>query len=515
MKREILINSTAIETRTTIVEDERLVEIYIDRPEDIRIVGDIYKGQISRVLPGLKAAFINVGLNQDAFLHFSDVGDNTHVYKPSGNGAQKSSLFLPINSPKFKNEKRNEKCLRTGQDILVQIIKEPIYKKGARVSSSISIPGRYVVLIPNDTGSGIGVSKRIQNRHERRRLKQLGRSLTPKGFGLIIRTNAENKSSKVISQDIEYCLSIWKDVEEKSENSPSPALVYKDMEMVSSVIRDSFSSDIDRVLVDDKKLFKSIKEYVQTNSPKLANRIEFHGKKFPIFDLYNVEQDISQSMDKKVMLEHGAYILIEHTEALIAIDVNSGKFIGRASYEENALKVNMLAVREIVRQLRLRDIGGLIVCDLIDLRDPRSKKKVFEEMKRELMKDRAKFSILPMDEFGLVELTRERIRPGILFSLSEPCPACNGSGRVGNRQSLVNNIERWVKRYKSEHKFFRKLTLIINPDVHDYLTNKLSKFKWSYGLFIALQLEDKMRLDEFRFINRAGNDITEKYSDSN
>ncbi len=516
MKKEIIINSTVAEARIAIVEDERLVEIFVERPEKERMVGDIYKGRVAKVLPGMKASFIDIGMKQDAFLHFSDIGDNTHEYAAIVD-ADDADDVDDDNSKELEPVKVMHKhdiggrFLRHGQEILVQIIKEPIYNKGARVTSQISIPGRFTVLIPNDPNDGIGISRKITQIQERRRLKRLAREVKPSGFGLIVRTNSENKDEDVLRNDIRNSLNTWYELDRRAKTLPAPSLVYKDMEMVSSVIRDLFSNDVQRVLIDDKNLHRSISNYISTTSPQLLSRIELHKDRRPIFDLYNIEQDIQQSTEKKVMLRNGGYIIIEHTEALISVDVNSGRFIGRGSYEENALSVNMVAAREIARQLRLRDIGGLIVIDFIDLRDDRNKRKLYEEMKRELRKDRAKFSILPMDEYGLIELTRERIRPSILFSLSEPCPACAGSGRVGNRTTLINKVDRWLRRYKEDHRWPSRLEFMVHPDIIDLIEPKLKTMRWKYLLFPTVTIQEEMKLDEFRVLKN-GEDITETYA---
>ncbi len=515
MKKEIIINSTVAETRIAIVEDERLVEIFVERPEKERMVGDIYKGRVAKVLPGMKASFINVGMKQDAFLHFSDIGDNTHEYAAMADTADDSDETEVAPQKKTKvihNHDSRGRFLRRDQEILVQIIKEPIYNKGARVTSEISIPGRFTVLIPNDPSEMIGISRKIMSIQERKRLKKVAREVKPSGFGLIVRTNAENKDEAVLRNDIETSIATWKEIDKKAQSVKAPTMVYKDMEMVSSIIRDLFSNDVSRVLIDDKKLHKSIASYISVTSPALLNRIELYKESKPIFDLYNVEQDIQQSIEKRVPLKNGGYIIIEHTEALISVDVNSGKFVGRGSYEDNALAVNMTAAREITQQLRLRDIGGLIVIDFIDLRDDRNKRKLLEEMKHGLRKDRAKFSILPMDEYGLIELTRERIRPSIMFSLSEPCPACTGTGRVGNRTTLYNKIDRWTRRFKKDHRFPSRLQFVVHPDIIDQIEPKMKKMKWKYLIFADLLGEEQMRLDEFRVILRSGEDITDTYA---
>lgn len=513
MKKEIIINATDAETRIAIVEDERLVEIFVERPEKNRMVGDIYKGRVAKVFPGMKAAFVNIGMKQDAFLHFSDIGDNTHEYAVINDADDADDIEAPVkpfNHPRIHNHDNHGRFLRVGQEILVQVIKEPIYNKGARVTSEISIPGRFTVLIPNDPNEMIGISRKINNVPERKRLRRLAKEVKPRDFGLIVRTNAEDRDEEVLRNDIRNCLDSWHDIDTKAQKMSAPNLVYKDMEMVSSVIRDLFSNDVSRVLIDDKKLYKSISNYISTTSPQLGNRIELYRSNKPIFDLYNIEQDLQQSIEKKVPLKNGGYIIIEHTEALISVDVNSGKYIGRGSYEENSMAVNMVAARETCRQLRLRDIGGLIVIDFIDLHDERNKKKLFEEMKKELRKDRAKFSILPMDEYGLIEMTRERIRPSIMFSLSEPCPACSGTGRVGNRTTLFDKIERWARRYKEKNSFFSRLEFVVNSDILEQVKPKIKNMRWRYLIFSRVTGEQEMRMDEFRVLQK-NEDITEIY----
>jgi ribonuclease G len=514
MKKEILISATAEESRIAIVEDGRLVEIYVERPEKERMVGDIHKGRVHKVLPGMKAAFVDIGMKQDSFLHFSDIGENTHEYLATDDEDDDDPEEAPERQQAHRKVHRshNGRFLRAGQEILVQVIKEPISNKGARVTSQISMPGRFTVLLPNSSSEWIGISRKIVNIQERRRLRRLAREVKPKGCSLIIRTNAEGKDENVLRNDIRMLRETWEETDRLAKSSSAPKLVYKDMEMVSSIIRDLFSNDVSRVLIDDRRLHRAVCNYVESTSSQLLQRVELYRGRKPIFDLYNIEQDIQQSIEKRVPLKNGGYIIIEHTEALVSIDVNSGKFMGRGSYEENSMAVNMTAAKEIIRQLRLRDIGGLIVIDFIDLRDDKNRRKLFDEMKRELRRDRAKFSILPMDEYGLIELTRERIRPSIMFSLSEPCPACAGTGRVGNRSTLINKIERWLRRYRENRRPLTRLELVLHPDVAEVMSSRIRRLMWKYWTWIRMDLEEEMRLDEFRFLSPSGEDLTEKFA---
>jgi ribonuclease G len=497
MRKEILINSSVGETRIAILEDARLVELFTERPEAERMVGDIYLGKVVNVVKGMRAAFVNIGHEQDAFLHFSDIGDTLSEY----------SAFLDLeNSSRNGHSQRRENqrpIPKEGQEILVQIIKEPISTKGCRITTELSIPGRYVVLVPNS--EMVGVSKKIFSVRERRRLQKLARSLRPHGFGLIIRTVAAGKDDDALQADVDNVLRVWRKAEDRIKREKPPSLVYKDLGMASSVIRDLFTPDIDRVVVDSRKLYQQIVNYLKEVTPQLIGKVElFRGKK-PLFDAYGIEQEIERSLSRKIWTKSGGYIVFDHTEALAAIDVNSGKFMGRAGHDENALKVNLEAAHEIARQLRLRDIGGIIVIDFIDMTDPRCKRRLYDEFRRELRKDRAQSNISPISEFGLIEMTRERVRPSLLFSYSEPCPNCDGSGRVISKATVLTRIERWIMRYKligSE----KSLRLKVPPDVTSFLTigmlSRIRRLMWKYWMKIEVVPDESLHLDEFKFFSK-------------
>ncbi len=509
MKKEIIINSTSYETRIAILEDNKLVELFVERPEHERMVGDIYKGKVSTVLPGMMAAFIDIGLEQNAFLHFSDIINSSDYFGTITGIESDDKKGIEIQDP-FS-------FIREGKDILVQITKEPIGGKGARVTTDIALPGRFLVLMPYE--NHIGVSKKIASIKEKRRLKNIVKSIKPKNAGLIIRTVAEGKNENVLKKDLENLVKNWKKIERKITKLESPALVYKDMGMASSVIRDLFTSDIDRLIVDNRKLLKNIINYLKEASPGLLPKVELYKMKKPIFDEFNIENEIEKSLEKKIWLKRGGYIVIEQTEALVAIDVNSGKFIGKKDYEQNALKVNLEAVREIARQLRLRDIGGIIIIDLIDMSEEKNKKRVYEELKKEMRKDRAKYSILEISNFGLIEMTRQRIRPSLLFTFSDECPVCKGTGRIVSKETVAAKIERWIKRFKLVSKE-RKLKLLLHPDMKRYLTegtiNRLMKLMVRYWVRIYAEADPKLNIDEFRFLSINRNkDITNEYKTRN
>jgi ribonuclease G len=550
MKKEIIINSTANEIRIAITEESKLAELFVETPEKERLVGDIYVGKVAKVMPGIQAAFINVGLPQDAFLHFSDIGASLGQYnamlgedseidteadeeeeesrqslprsipQPTNGGTAIATVETPAvktvdrhdHRPRYDRQRRHVN-LNKGQDIIVQVTKEPVGKKGVRVTTEVSLPGRFLVLLPFD--GKVGISKKISSFKEKRRLRKLVRSILPPSFGVIVRTNAENQDEKVFLQDLEALLTTWREIEKTVKEESSPALLYKDMATTSSVIRDLFSEDVQRVVIDNKKLFKEIKTYVKLVSPQMVEKIEYYGKKEPIFDVYGVEKEIVTTLARKVWLKSGGYIILDHTEAMTVIDVNSGRYAAKQDQELNSLKTDLEAAREICRQLRLRDLGGIIVIDFIDIVEEKNKKKVYDELKKEFRKDRAKVTVLPMTEFCLVQITRQRIRQSIIHSFTEPCPVCGGSGLIQSKTTIVSQIERWIRRFKSESREFR-LILRVHPSIAQHLMDgtisRLTKIKLRFFVRIKLEEDKTLAIDEFRFISRKQDkDITAEY----
>jgi ribonuclease G len=546
MKKEIVINSTANEHRIAILEDGRLAELFVETPGKERMVGDIYLGKVAKVMPGIRAAFIDVGLQQDAFLHFSDIGSSLSEYNAlfeddddDEENSSTASVSEPASTldaapasdqaaPAQRGEARpqgqsggngrhqrseREVNIQKGQDILVQITKEPVGKKGVRVTSEISLPGRFLVLLPFD--GKVGVSKKLADFKEKRRLRRVVRPLLPQGFGAIIRTVAEGKDDALIKQDLEELLKVWSNIEKTVKAENPPTLVYKDMTTTSSVIRDLFGDKVERVAVDDKKLFKEIKAYVQWMSPDMLDRLEYYKGKEPIFDKYGVEKDIQNLMSKKVWLKSGGYIFIEKTEAMTVIDVNSGRYAAKKEQELNSLRTDLEAAREMCRQLRLRDIGGIVVVDFIDLEDEKNKKKVYDEVKKELKRDRAKATVLPMTEFGLMQITRQRIRQNVQMSFSDACPTCGGTGMVQSKTTTLNQIERWIKRFKSESREFR-LQLKVNPNIAVFLTHgtisRMTKIMFKFFVRVKVEPDPSLPMDEFRFFSvRQKKDVTDQF----
>ncbi len=518
LKRELLINVGDFETRIALLEDNRLVELSVERPETERMVGDIYKGKISKVLPGMQSAFIDIGREKAAFLHSSDMGhlprdrDSSEVADDSGDGGD------DVGDSIVRKGKRVaiERALKDGQEILVQIIKEPISTKGPRVSTDISIPGRYVVMVPES--SGVRVSKKITNWAESRRLRSIVEPLRPEGFGLICRTEAKGVSEKDLMADIKRLLKQWEQLKSKIDSSSVPALIHKEQDMALSIVRDVINESIDHIIIDERREFRQLVAYVRQIAPHLRDRVELYKGDTPLFDKYEVEREIEKMFDRRVWIKKGAYLIIDQTEAMLTIDVNTGRFVGKKDQEDTIYRTNIEAAKEIARQLRLRDLGGLIVCDFIDMYSRENRRKLYELFKKELSRDRAKGAVNPVSEFGLIELTRQRVRPSLVQAFSEPCSCCSGSGRVLSKETMRAKIDRWFQRAHQARQF-RDFHLIVNPTLADPLVgagdsgaNRLRTIMKRNNVRVNLVRDTLIPLQEFKVFEADKNaDITEKY----
>ena len=522
MKKEILVNSTSNEVRIAITEDGKLSELFYESPDLNRNVGDLYFGKVAKVMHGIRAAFINIGFPQDAFLHFSDM-DTTKFDYASILGDEEDDVeeddedeqqTIHQGGKAYNKERPLPTNITRGQDIIVQITKEPVGNKGVRVTTKFSLPGRYLVLIPYNRR--IGVSKKIYNFKEKRRLRSIIRPILPEGFGAIVRTVAANQDENLIRDDLLKLVNEWNEIQQKMKSTKPPALLHKDVDTTSSVMRDLFREDISKITVDSKKLFKTIKTFCEDTSPEFSNKIELYSGSAPLFDVRSIEKQIEESLTKKVWLKNSGYIVIETTEAMTVIDVNSGKYAKSKEQEINSLKIDIDAAREIIRQLRLRDIGGIIVVDFIDLYDQENKKRLYEEIRKEFRKDRAKVTVLPMSDFGLVQITRQRIRQSILSRMSDQCPMCSGTGRVQTKMSYITDIEIWLKRFRGGNGG-RAIRLRVNPLIYNYLTsgliNKILKLCLKNRVFIKLEVDEKLPLSDFKFSTfKSKTDITEEYN---
>ena len=513
MVKEIIVSSSASQTRVAITEDGNLVDFFIEHPEKRRMVGDIYLGKVARVKPGIKAAFVDIGMKHDAFLHFSDIGTRHEGLQGMLNDEEDAEIE-EIEDETDGQSKSNYKepqaekeniipRLHKGQEIIVQITKEPIGNKGVRVTSSISLPGRFCVLLPFD--NKIGISKKIADFRERKRLRSIARSILPDNCGLIIRTAAKDQAENSLSADLKYLVSTWEEIQAALRNEKPPALVYQDLNTTSSVIRDLFTPDVAKIFVDSKKLYKQIRNYIMLIQPEWADKVELYKERQPIFEAFKIEEQIKSLMGRKVSLPSGGYIIIEHTEAMVVVDVNSGRYAAKKEQELNSLKTDLEAAREVARQLRLRDIGGLIVCDFIDLEDEKNQKKIYDELRKEFKKDRAKVTVLPMTEFGLIQITRQRIRQNILHTMHEACPFCLGTGLMTKQSNVIHEIEEWLKRFKAG-KNGRFLTLEVHPTIARNLkegkVRLLTKIQLKYFVKIKLVESESVSPSTFRFLSQ-------------
>ena len=507
MKKEIFINESMGETRIAIQEDSQLVEVYIERQDKQRMVGNVYKGKVENVLPGMQAAFVDIGYEVNAFLPFSEIGNTDYIMDDE-----------PISGRNHRNRDNKhdniEVDLQTNQEIFIQVIKEPFAGKGPRVTTEIALPGRLLVLVPYK--NYIGISKKIWDKFERRRLKRIAKKLQEKDTGIIIRTVAEGKSEEHITNDFKSLFESWQKMEKRAKHENAPFLVYEDLETASSVIRDLLTPDVEKIIIDSKRLYRKTQRYLEEVSPSLADRLEQYKLKSPLFESFGIEPEIEKLMRPKVWLKSGAYLIIEKTEAMVVVDVNSGRFVGKKLHEDNSLKINLEAAREVARQLRLRDLSGLIVIDFIDMRKKDNRKKIYHELRKELRKDRAKVAVTPITEFGLLEMTRERIRLSLLDSMSEECPTCRGSGRIISRETLITRIDHWLRRYKSRYRDLR-LRLQLHPENAEYMSVEkksiLRGLMWQNFVHLKIEQNSDVARDDFRFMRtKDGKDVTKEMS---
>lgn len=505
MEKEIFISETSLESKIAILEDKQLVELYIETPKKYSMISNIYYGKIESVIDGIGAAFIEIGEKQNAFLPFSQITKKHGL-------PRKKKRVVGAGSPTIEPPIRFSKDLKKGKYILVQVNKEPYFKKGPEVSTDVSLAGRYSVLVP--FSKNIGISKKIKNRKKRSSLKKMAEELIPDGFGLIIRTEAEDKEIEYIKDDVKNLLKSWKELEKNVKNSSTPQLVHKEIGTSSSVIRDLFTSDVDRVIIDNKNKYKDIKSYVSDIDEELLGRIFYH-KSGSLFGEYGISKQIEKYLRRKVWLKNNSYLIIEQTEALLSIDVNSGRFVGKKNREENILKVNLVAANEIARQLRLRNNGGLIVIDFIDLNKAKNKEKLENELKKELRKDRAVTSVAKLSKFGLLEMTRQRIRNSLIFSMSDVCPVCHGNGRIPSKQSMISKIEMWIKRFRLHNKA-KRIFIHIHPNLKEYISENyrklFRKIQWKHLIKITFIEDTEVNIGEFKiFMKKNNNEVTEKY----
>jgi ribonuclease G len=571
LKREILINGSQRETRVAILEDDRLVELLVDRPDHRRTVGDIYLGRVEAVLPGIQAAFVDIGQEKSAFLHASDLLEPDEDEEPEdeepddppeseqpaaaaaeavveeqgvvesgperkggwrsrdrrrrrGNGG--NGGIAATERPAGEARQREisprralpniQDILKKGQNLPVQVTKEPIGSKGCRVTAQISLPGRFLVYMPY--ASKVGVSRKIESREQRAKLREMVTKLLPTDAGgVIVRTVAEGVTEEHFRREIDSLTALWKKINrKKSFVRRAPALLQRETSLTRGIIRDLFSSKVDALYVDMKELYNEIEQYLQQIDPELMSRVHLYTDSTPLFDKFDIESEIRDLFKARVELPTGGSLVIQPTEALISIDVNTGRYTGKKDPEKTILRTNLEAAREIARQIRLRDIGGIIVCDFIDMETRSNRDKVLQELRTHLGRDRARTKALAVSELGLVEMTRQRVRPSLWHSMTTDCPTCAGTGRVFTPEVVSRRLERALRRAGHDRRE-RQLSVRLHPEVALYLLEEeprlLQTLTKITGVDIELRDDPMMRLDEFRLMSRpAGRDVTDLYA---
>src|SRR5687768_10946679 len=469
-------NTTARETRVAILEDDVLVELMVDRPDAARMVGDVYKGRVQAVLPGIQAAFVDIGTEKAAFLHVSDVAPDTSEAEDEEERDRDRSAgkYPPI-----------QDMITKGQRVLVQASKEPIGTKGPRVTTHISLPGRFLVFMPGS--KHIGVSRKIEDREERSRLRAMAREIVPDGIGVIIRTVGEELTREVFEREFTTLHDTWKKIQKRAKSARPPSLIHREAKLTSGIIRDVFTAKVDSLTIEGKEVHNEVKNYLGGVDPSLMDRVHLYVDPVPLFDKFGIEEAIREAFQRRVDLPSGGYIIIEPTEALVSIDVNTGRYTGKKDPEKTILKTNMDAAKEIARQIRLRDTGGIIVCDFIDMESKQNRERVLQELRAHLARDRARTKAFQVSELGLIEMTRQRVRQSLYQSQTEGCPTCGGTGRIFTPETVVRRIERAIRRLSSDTKD-RQLLIRIHPQVALYLLEEEPR------LLKALETQFKLEL---------------------
>ncbi|GAB2671406.1 Rne/Rng family ribonuclease [Flavihumibacter cheonanensis] len=505
MNKELIINSAPQGVEIALLEDKKLVELHNEKADASFAVGDLYLGKVRKLIPGLNAAFVDVGFEKDAFLHYTDLSP----YAKSLLKFTQQSIADTAGSFDFGKFEVEAEIVKTGKinevlggkpNVLVQILKEPIAAKGPRLSCEISLPGRFVVITPfNDV---VAVSRKIHSADERKRLQKIIEAIKPKNFGVIVRTAAEGKNTAELHEDLLALVETWKTIQQNLKGAAAPAKILSEQTKTTSMLRDLLNEDFNRIVVNDRNLYNDTKTYIQRIAPDKADIVSFYHNGSPIFDQYGVTKQVKAAFGKTVNLPSGAYLIIEHTEALHVIDVNSGYKSVSNNQEQNALETNMEAAEEIARQLRLRDLGGIIVVDFIDMKLPENKKKLMDAMEAMMKPDRAKHAVLPISKFGLMQITRQRMKPELNINTMEVCPSCNGTGKISSSLVLEDEIEKNLN-YLITHKH-SNLTLVVHPIMYAYLTkgwifSKFWKWKRRFKQNIKLQENTNYHLTEFHF----------------
>jgi ribonuclease G len=503
MTKEMIVSSNGHETMVAILEDDLVAEIFIERERQRGVVGNVYKGRVSKVLPGMQSSFIDIGLERDGFLYVAEVIDTLEEFDKLESGDDEDKTAAGRRE-EVRQQAKIEDLLKEGQEILVQVVKEPLGTKGARLTSHVTMPGRFLVFMP--TVDHIGVSRKIESRDERSRLRGIVREFREAhGFtgGVIIRTAAAGRPKEDIVSDLDAFHAIWTGIRQKMESSRAPAVVYQEQSLVSKLLRDLLTEDFQAIKIDNAQEYQRVIDLVQRILPNLAPRVKHYAKPFPIFDEYGVQAEIDKALKSKVWLKSGGSIVINQTEALVAIDVNTGRYVGKKSsgrLEDTIVKTNLEAVKEIVRQIRLRDLGGIIVLDFIDMEEKKNRQKVLQAVEQELKKDRSPSKALQVSDFGLVIITRKRVKQSLERVMTEPCPYCSGTGTIKSTSTICYEILSEVKKIGPDLNGHR-LLLRVNPDIARALKEEehavLRDLRSSLGKDVTIKPDLQLHHEQF------------------
>lgn len=515
MNKELIINAAPQGVEIALLEDRKLVELHSEKNDARFAVGDLYLGKVKKLIPGLNAAFVDVGFEKDAFLHYTDLSPYAKSLLKFTTLSMNDKSETIADFGKFDIE---PEIIKTGKinevlggkpNILVQILKEPIAAKGPRLSCEISLPGRFVVITPFN--NIVAVSRKIHSSEERKRLQKIVEAIKPKNFGVIVRTAAEGKNTAELHEDLSALVEMWKTIQRNLKGAVAPAKILSEQTKTNSILRDLLNEDFNRIVVNDRTIFTDTKNYIQRIAPEKADIVSFYQNGSPIFDSFGITKQVKSSFGKTVNLNSGAYLIIEHTEALHVIDVNSGYKSVSNNQEQNALETNLEAADEIARQLRLRDLGGIIVVDFIDMKLPENKRKLMEKMEEFMGPDRAKHAVLPISKFGLMQITRQRMKPEMNINTQEICPSCNGTGKISSTLLLEDDIEKNLN-YLITHKHIN-LKLVVNPIMYAYLkkgwpwSSRIAKWNKKFRQKTRLAEDSNYHLTEYKFFDKDDEEI--------
>lgn len=501
--KRIVINAMPYETRVATLESGTLVDFLLERRDDRNIVGNIYKGRVIRVLPGMQAAFVDIGMEKAGFLYAGDFVTPQLEFPGEENGGEEElRVEMDIHEARYPQDRAFppiEGLIREGQHLMVQVSKEPLGTKGARITSHIALPGRYLVLL---TWSGhIGISRRIEDPQERERLHAIVERIRPAGMGAIVRTASEWGSESELQADMDYLVRLWDTIRQKGETAAPSSLIHQELSLSLRAVRDLFSVDTDRIVVDSEEEFERIRDFASQFFPRIRDHIERYAGPQPIFDHFGIEIELARALDKKVWLKSGGTIVIEQTEALTVIDVNTGKYVGRSSLEETTLKINLEAVKEIVYQLRLRNIGGIITIDFIDMKSEENREKVYQALVDALRADKSKTTICKISELGLIEMTRKRVRESLARTLSEPCPYCSGEGIIKSKKTICYEIFRSLER-QAPLLSGKQVSLFVHPVLAEEMFGEHRRFletlEHRFAMKVNVSANDKLHVEQYQ-----------------